>query len=136
VFTPVGEESLEGRVALKMHFKAVPGSSSPAALQLRGRNYPLPLAGDIWVDRETGAVVKLSAGLDGSFEDLGLRSLHADVEYAPVPFHEPEEAYWMPSIAVIDVETPKQHWRNVHRFSAYRRFRSTTEEVQAGDQKP
>jgi hypothetical protein len=27
----------------------------------------------------------------------------------------------------VDVETPQQHWRNIHRFTSYRRFRATIE---------
>ena len=80
-------------------------------------------------------MVKLVAALDGNLEDLGLRDLRSEIHYAVVQFHEPEEAYWMPSSAVIDVETPKQHWRNVHRFTDYRRFRATIQ-VELGDKKP
>jgi hypothetical protein len=31
----------------------------------------------------------------------------------------------MPVSATIDVETPRQHWRNVHRFTQYKRFSAT-----------
>ncbi len=135
VFTPVTEEVSDGRSLVKIHFKPVPGASSPAAIQLRSRNYPLPLTGDIWIDRESGAVVKLVASLDSNLDDLGLHDLRSEIHYSVVQFHDPEEAYWMPSSAVIDVETPKQHWRNVHRFTDYRRFRATIQ-VQIGDEKP
>jgi len=135
VFTPVAEEVIEGRPQVKIHFKPVPGASSPAAIQLRNRNYPLPLTGDIWIDQESGAVVKLVAGLDASLDDLGLHQMRSEIHYSIVRFHDPDEAYWMPSSAVIDVETPKQHWRNVHRFTDYRRFRATIQ-VQIGDEKP
>ena len=50
MFEPVGEEVIDGRTLVKIHFKPVPGASSPAAIQLRSRNYPLPLAGDVWID--------------------------------------------------------------------------------------
>jgi hypothetical protein len=135
VFTPAAEEVLEGRTVEKIHFKPVPGGSSPAAMQLRNRNYPLPLSGDVWIDPESGAVVKLIAELDANLDDLGLHAMRSEIQYSLVQFHDPEEAYWMPSSAVIDVETPKQHWRNVHRFTAYRRFRATIQ-VQIGEQKP
>lgn len=135
IFDPVDEEVAEGRTLLKVHFKPVPGASSPAAMQLRGRNYPLQLKGDIWIDEESGAVVKLISSLEGSLEDLGLRGLRSEIHYSIVQFHDPEEAYWMPSSAVIDVETPKQHWRNVHRFTEYRRFRATIQ-VELGENKP
>lgn len=135
VFEPVAEETIEGRTLAKVHFSPVPGASSPAAIQLRGRNYPLQLKGDIWMDEESGAVVKLVSSLDGSLADLGLRDLRSEIHYSIVQFHEPEEAYWMPASAVIDVETPKQHWRNVHRFTDYRRFRATIQ-VELGENKP
>jgi hypothetical protein len=135
VFEPADEETLEGRTVLKVHFKPVPGASSPAAVQLRERNYPLQLTGDVWIDEDSGAVVKLISSLDGNLNDLGLRSLRSEIHYAIVQFHSPEESYWMPASAVIDVETPKQHWRNVHRFTDYKRFRATIQ-VDLGDNKP
>ena len=135
VFEPASEETVDGRTVLKIHFKPIPGASSPAAIQLHGRNYPLQLKGDIWIDEESGAVVKLISSLDASLEDLGLRELRSEIHYSIVQFHAPEEAYWMPASAVIDVETPKQHWRNVHRFTDYRRFRATIQ-VDLGEKQP
>ncbi len=134
-FQPVGEDVIDGRTLVKIHFKPVPGASSPAAIQLRNRNYPLPLTGDIWIDSESGSVVKLISSLDAPMDDLGLRELRSEIHYSVVQFHDPEESYWMPSSAIIDVQTPKQHWRNVHRFTSYRRFRATIQ-VQFGDDKP
>jgi hypothetical protein len=128
VFTPVAplvEETADGRSLVKIHFQPVPGAASPAAVQLRNRNYPLPLTGDVWIDSESGSVVKLISSLESGMDDLGLHSIRSEIHYGIVQFHNPDESYWMPASAVIDVETPKQHWRNVHRFSAYRRFRAT-----------
>jgi len=135
VFEPVSEETVEDRAVLKIRFKPISGASSPAAVQLLGRNYPLPLKGDIWIDEETGAVMKLVASLENSLEDLGLRDLRSEIHYSIVQFHAPEEAYWMPAAAVIDLETPKQHWRNIHRFTDYKRFRATIQ-VDMGEKQP
>ena len=134
-FQPIAEDTIGGRTLVKVHFKPVAGASSPAAIQLRSRNYPLPLAGDVWIDRETGSVVKLITSLESSMDDLGLHELRSEIHYSIVQFHDPEEAYWMPASAVIDVETPKQHWRNVHRFTSYKRFR-TTIQAEFGDTEP
>jgi hypothetical protein len=126
-FVPAGEEN-EGTTTLaKFNFKPVPGASSPAALQLRGKNYPLPLSGTIWIDKATGAVTRMTAEVDSSLNDLGLKGMRSDIHYALVQFHDPEEAYWMPVSATIELETPLQHWRNVHRFTAYKRFRASIE---------
>ncbi len=135
VFEPASEEGVDGRTILKVHFKPVPGAASPAAVQLRGRNYPLQLKGEIWIDEDSGSVVELLSSLDSSLEDLGLRELRSEISYSIVQFHSPEEAYWMPASAVVDLETPKQHWRNVHRFSGYRRFRATIQ-VDMGENQP
>jgi hypothetical protein len=134
-FQPVGEEVIDGHTLIKIHFKPVAGAASPAAIQLRSRNYALPLTGDVWIDSETGSVVKLISSLESPMDDVGLHDLRSEIHYSAVQFHDPEEAYWMPASAIIDVETPRQHWRNVHRFTSYRRFRATIQ-VQFGDDKP
>jgi hypothetical protein len=132
IFQPVNEEQIDGRTFVKIHFKPVAGAASPAAIQLRGRNYPLPLSGDIWIDQESGSVVKLITTLDSPLDDLGLHDLRSEIHYAIVQFHDPDESYWMPASAVIDVETPKQHWRNIHRFTSYKRFRTSIQVDFAG----
>lgn len=124
-FQPAGEEVIDGMTLEEIRFTAIPGGSSPAALRLRGKNYPLPLSGTIWIEKDTGAITRMTAAVDSSLSDLGLKSMSSDIHYALVRFHDPEEAYWMPVSATVDLETPLQHWRNVHRFTAYRRFRAT-----------
>lgn len=124
-FTPAGQESVDGVTYVKVDFKAVPGAASPAALQLRDHNYPLPLSGTIWIEPQSGAVAKLVAAVDSSLSDLGLKGMRSEIHYARIQFHDPDESYWMPISAVIDVETMRQHWRNVHRFTGYKRFRAT-----------
>lgn len=131
-FEPGGNESVEGVTYVRIHFKPVPGAFSPAAMQLRGRNYPIPLSGTIWIEPQTGAVLKLIASMDSSLSDLGLQGMRSEIHYATVNFHDPEESYWMPISAVIDVETPRQHWRNIHRFAGHKRFRATIQVEEAG----
>ena len=124
-FEPAGEESVDGVTYQKINFKPVPGAASPAAMQLRGQNYPLPLAGTIWIEPQSGAVAKLVASIESSLSDLGLQGMRSEIHYAAVRFHDPEESYWMPVSAIIDVETARQHWRNIHRFTGYKRFKAT-----------
>lgn len=131
-FEPAGQESVDGVTAFKNNFKSVPGGSSPAAIQLRGKNYPLPLSGSLWINAQTGAISKLIVAVDSSLSDLGLKGLRSEIHYATVNFRDPEESYWMPVSAMIDVETPRQHWRNLHRFSNYRRFRASIQIVTGG----
>jgi hypothetical protein len=134
-FEPAGQETVDGVAFAKINFKPIAGASSPAAFQLRGQSYPIPLSGTIWIEEQTGAVSKLIASVDNSLNDLGLQGMRSEIHYSTVHFHDPEESYWMPISAVIDVETPRQHWRNIHRFAGYKRFRATIQ-VEEAERKP
>lgn len=121
-FEPLPDEQMEGRAVARVHFRHVRGKRSPSALILRGREYPLRLEGEAWIDPQTGAILRLSVGLLTSMEDVGLRAFHADVSYRAIRFSAAPQAYWLPVTATIEVETPRQHWRNVHTFADYQLF--------------
>jgi hypothetical protein len=127
-FTDAGTELLNGHNARKIRFQHIRNTRSIAALALRGREYPLELSGTAWVDPETGDMLRIEAGIASTLEDIGMKSLQSQVTFAPVTFHKDDPAHWFPTEAVVEVETPKQHWRNTHRFSAYKQFSVTTEE--------
>lgn len=122
VFEPAGAETIDGVSYAMVHFSPVPGASSPASLRLRGKNYPLPMSGTLWIEPQSGAIVKLEAKVDSSLSDLGLAGLRSEVHYALHTFRDPAESVWVADSAVIDVDTPRQHWRNLHHFTDYKRF--------------
>ena len=122
VFEPAGAETVDGVSYSKIHFSPVAGAASPASLRLRGKNYPLPMSGTLWIEPQSGAIVKLEAIVDSSMSDLGLTSMRSEVHYAHHSFRDPAESIWIVESATIEVETPHQHWRNLHRFSDYKRF--------------
>ena len=128
-FTALGDDAIAGRRLARVGFRHIPGTRSPMAMVLRGREYPLDLAGTAWIDPSSGAIAKITAGLEKGLPDLGLQELQSEVEFAPVSFRDIAEASWFPVVATIDVETPKQRWRNVHRFTDYKRFSVSTEEA-------
>lgn len=127
-FTSMGEEAIEGRVLSRIGFRHVVGMKTPAALALRGREYPLELSGTAWIDSQSGAIAKIEAGIEDTLQDVGLKSLHSEIEFAPVPFADTKQVYWFPKQASVEVETPRQHWRNLHRFVEYKKFSVNTEE--------
>lgn len=126
-FTDDGEETADGKVLHKVHFRHIHGTRSPTALSLRGREFPLEVEGDAWIDPATGAIRRMTEGIPTGIEDLGLRSLHSEVAYAPVVFADKTQP-WLPTVATIEVETPRQHWRNTHQFIDYKRFSVSTQE--------
>lgn len=128
VFEPAGADTLDGVSYAKLHFSPVAGASSPATLRLRGKNYPLPMSGTLWVDPQTGAIVKLETIVDNGLSDLGLAGMRSEVRYTLHTFRDPAESIWVAESAVIEVQTPRQHWRNQHRFSDYKRFNVNIQE--------
>jgi hypothetical protein len=128
-FSLAGEEAIAGRTLEKISFQHIRGMKSPAALALRGREYPLELSGTAWIDPQTGSIVRIEAGIADSLQDVGLKSLTSEIDFAPLKFPDSKE-YWFPTQARVEVETPRQHWRNLHQFSAYKKFSvSTVEQV-------
>ena len=127
-FSNAGEEIVDGHRLTKISFQHIHGTRSPAALALRGREYPLELSGTAWIDVETSAITRISAGVGNTMADVGLNTLQTDVVFAPFPFKDLDKTYWFPQRAVVEVETPRQHWRNTHEFTNYKRFSVSTEE--------
>lgn len=127
-FSAQGEEVIAGRALAKIGFQHIRGRHSVAALALRGREYPLELSGTAWIDPQTGSIAKMDASIENTLQDIGLNMLRSRIEYAPAAFKNMKENYWLPSEAVVEVATPRQHWRNTHRFTDYKRFDVSTEE--------
>ena len=126
-FDRLEDATIDSRKSAVVRFRHIPGTRSTAALRLHGRDYPLDLQGTAWIDLESGEVVKITAGLMSPMPDLNLRVLSSDVSYGPVHFPSSSEVYWLPLQASVDVETPYQHWRNIHHFTDYKMFTVKTE---------
>jgi hypothetical protein len=122
------DEIVNGRKLVKIHFQHIKGKRSPTVLLLRGREYPLELKGTAWIDPETAAIVRMQAELQDDMTDVGLHAFNSEVEYAPVHFQGMSATPWLPSIARIELETAKQRWRNIHRFTNYQEFSVSTDE--------
>ena len=127
-FTLAGEEEVSGRILDKVTFQHIPGMKTPAALALRGREYPLELAGTAWIEPDTGSIARIEAGIADSLQDVGLNTLRSEIEFAPITFKDIKQTYWFPIQARVEVETPKQHWRNLHQFTQYKKFSVSTQE--------
>src|SRR5437879_4613088 len=126
-YTLGGTQELRGRNVQEIRFEHIPGHRSPSALQLKGRDYPIEWQGSAWIDLQTGNIDRIAAGLKTSLEDVGLKKLSSEVQYAPIAFQAEKEIAWLPQVAVIEANTEHQHWRNTHMFSKYRKFSVTTD---------
>ncbi len=127
-FTLAGREVIAGHTYEKVAFQHIPGMKTPAALALRGREYPLELTGTAWIDPDTGSIAKIQAGIADTLQDVGLKVLNSEIDFSPLTFADSKQPYWFPTEAHVEVETPRQHWRNLHQFTAYKKFSVSTEE--------
>lgn len=125
-FQQLPDETEAGHRYLRIGFEQVARDHPLSVLMLREHEYPLMWRGTAWIDPETLDVVRIQAGLGNSMADTGLLRLDADVTYSDVHFNE-STAYWLPARAVIEAETKRQHWRNTHLFTNYRRFEVETD---------
>lgn len=131
-FKWLGEETVNGRIYNRVSFRHIPGLRSTTALLVRGHEYPLDLQGEAWVAQDSGEIWKIQAELEKPMEDIGLKTLNTEVVYGPVNFQATSTTYWLPQEASIEVESPRQHWRNVHRFTAYHQFSTNVKEKVSG----
>ena len=120
------DEVIGDRTATPIHFAHIEGRRTPAALALRGREFPLELQGTAWLDKSSGEVVQMDARLMHDMSDVGLRSMEIHVEYKPETLG--KETWVLPAKAVVDVTTPRQHWRNTHLFERYKSFSADAEQ--------
>lgn len=120
------DEVVEARPAIPIHFAHIAGRRTPAALALRNREFPLELQGTAWLDAASGQILQVNAGLMRDMSDVGLRSLEIHVEYKPQKLG--QETWTLPYKAVVDVTTPRQHWRNTHVFESYKSFSTDAEQ--------
>jgi len=127
-FETGAEEIVNGKPTVPVHFSHIQGRRTPAALALRGREYPLELQGTAWLDKKSGEVVKMDAGLMNDMSDVGLRSLSIHVEYKSAYVGNNSPDVTVPTLAVVDVTTPRQHWRNTHVFDGYKSFSTDAEQ--------
>ena len=121
-FAPPQPEVVDGQTLQRIAFRHIRNEPSTMELVLRGREYPLDFEGNAWVDPATGSVVRMQASLSQSMDDIGLHVLRIDVSYAPVHLRGLDDSLRLPSAAIVEVETARQHWRNLHHFTGYQVF--------------
>lgn len=122
-FTESGEDMLQGKALARVRFEHTPGTPSPLLYQMINQDRPVELTGTAWIDPATGQIYRVEAETGSTLSDMGMQSIRADVVYGPVVLQGETNPQWLPVSATIDLETPRQHWRNIHHFTDYRKYR-------------
>ena len=122
-FTRLPDDTVEGKPLSRIHFEHIPGKSSPILYQVFNADRPLELSGTAWINPSTAEIYRIEAGTGGALSDMGIKEIRAQVAYGEVNLRDETEPQWLPMTATVDLETPRQHWRNIHRFQDYRKYR-------------
>jgi hypothetical protein len=122
-FTELQDDTLNGKTLARVHFEHIQGRPSPLLYQMINQDRPVELAGTAWIDPATGEIYRIEAESGSTMSDMGLQSIRVNVVYGPVLLQGETKPLWLPASATIDLETPRQHWRNIHHFTDYRKYR-------------
>jgi hypothetical protein len=123
-FKKLEDDAFNGQLLARIGFEHVPGTRSPILYQMVYTERPLELSGVAWIDPSSGNIHRIETTVGSSMTDMGLKTLRAELIYGFVSFKDEPQPQWLPVSATIDLETPKQHWRNVHRFVNYKKYRT------------
>lgn len=122
-FADAGSDVQQGKMLQKVTFQHVPNTPSPILYQTLGPDRPLNVSGTAWIDPATGGIYRIDATVSSGISDAGIKSIEASVVFQPILLQDEKEPELLPVTATINLETPRQHWRNVHRYSDYRKYR-------------
>jgi len=122
-FADAGSDAQQGKMLEKVTFQHVPNTPSPVLYQTLGPDRPLDVSGTAWIDPATGGIYRIDATISSGIGDAGIKSIEASVVFQPIVLQDEREPELLPVTATINLETPRQHWRNVHRYSDYRKYR-------------
>ena len=125
-FTRLADDTVDGRNLARIGFEHIPGTSTPVLYQMIGADKPMELGGTAWFDPASGDIYRIDASFGVQADDPGFKSIRANLIYAPVNLRDESAARMLPATATIDLETKRQHWRNIHHFADYRKYRVST----------
>jgi hypothetical protein len=122
-FSRLEDETVAGKRFARIHFEHIPGTPSPTLYQMIFAEKPLEISGTAWIDPDTGAIYRIETEVGSTMADMGLKTLRAELTYGSVSLQDEPHPLWLPVSATVDLETPHQHWRNIHHFGDYRKYR-------------
>lgn len=122
-FTREDDDAVNGKLLARIRFVHIVGKSSPILYQVINSDRPLELSGIAWIDAVTGEIYRIEANTGSALNDMGLKEIRAQIVYGPTKLQDESAPQWLPVSATIDLETPRQHWRNIHHFQDYRKYR-------------
>jgi len=122
-YTRLQDDVYEGKQLARVRFDHIQGKPSPMLYQMFNADRPIDLTGVAWIDSSSGQIWRIELDCGSTMNDMGLKTIRVELVYGEVVLREETHSRVLPVTATIDLETPKQHWRNIDQFTDYRKYR-------------
>lgn len=124
-FRYLGEEKIDSREAYVLGFAQRPGEAIFLVTMrgTAGKDVDMLTQGILWVDKHSFQIIRMRSDLLAPRNEIRLDQLTTEVRFGEVQLQDVPNPLWLPSDVDVSMEIDKQKFRNVHRYTNYRRFR-------------
>jgi hypothetical protein len=127
VFRYLGKQILDAKETDLVAFAQRPGFAHVTGrVALFEKSVLILVQGLAWIDPATYQIVRLRTDLLAPRTDVRLKTQTTDIRYAEFHLSEMPQTVWLPSQVTVTVEWRGKAYRNVHHYSDYKLFRSSS----------
>jgi hypothetical protein len=124
-FRYLGEEKIDSPETYVLGFAQRPGEAI-FLVTMRGnggKDVDMLTQGILWVDKYSFQIIRMRSDLLSPRNEIRLDQLTTEVRFGEVQLQDVPNPLWLPSDVDVSMEIDKQKFRNVHRYTNYRRYR-------------
>ncbi len=124
-FRYLGVEKMDARETYVLGFAQQPGEAT-FTTTMRGtgaKEVDMLTQGILWVDKNGFQIIRMRSDLLAPNNENRLDQLTTDVKFGEVRLQDAPSPLWLPRDVDVYIEINKQKFRNVHRYTNYRRYR-------------
>jgi VWFA-related protein len=88
-----------------------------------GREVDMLTQGILWVDKNSFQILRMRSDLLAPYKEIGLDRLTTDVSFGEVRLQDVPNPLWLPSDVNVYIDIGGKRYRNLHRYTNYRRYR-------------
>jgi hypothetical protein len=124
-FRLLGEEKIGSRDAYVLGFTQRPGEVTFTTVMrgTGGHEVDMLTQGILWVDKNSFQILRMRSDLLAANKEIQLDRLTTDVTLGEVRLQDVPNPLWLPSDVDVYIEIGGDRFRNLHRYTNYRRYR-------------
>jgi len=125
-FRYLGQQTCKGLRCYVVAFAQKPGSATIIgrfSFSYGVKSVCILYQGIAWIDEATFRIVRLRTDLLASHPDIALERLTTDLDLGEIRLPQIVSPLWLPQQVAVTTDSDQEHFRNLHRYSAYRLFK-------------